>query len=210
MTSLYPIVDLAALAARDWSPLDFAERVLEAQPRWIQLRAKRASAREALATLEALLPLCRRRGAELFMNDRPDLALLAGADGVHLGQDDLPIEAVRRIAPRLKVGISTHDLPQLERALADRPDYVALGPIFPTASKENPDPVVGIATLSRAVELARAAGIPLVAIGGIDATRIAEVSGTGAAAALIASLMPQALDDVGPRARALAAAYSSG
>lgn len=202
--SLYPIVDLAALAARGWSPEAFAEAVLEARPRWLQLRAKRASARDALAALDTLLPLCRRAGTELFMNDRPDLAMIAGADGVHLGQDDLPVAAVRRMAPGLKLGVSTHNLSQLERALDARPDYVALGPIFPTGSKENPDPVVGLETLARAVERATQAGLPLVAIGGIDAERIHEIAKRGASAALIAALLPASLDEVSQRATNLA------
>jgi thiamine-phosphate pyrophosphorylase len=202
--SLYPIVDLTALAARGWSPEGFAEAVLEARPRWLQLRAKRASARDALAVLDALLPLCRRVGTELFMNDRPDLALIAGADGVHLGQDDLPVAAVRRIAPGLKLGVSTHDLSQLERALDARPDYVALGPIFATGSKENPDPVVGLEMLARAVERASRVAIPVVAIGGIDAERIREVAQRGASAALIAALLPARLNEVSERAQSLA------
>ena len=155
MTGLYPIVDLDALARAGLSPLAFAERVLLARPSLLQLRAKHASARDTLALLDALKPLCQRAGTLLFANDRADLALLAGADGVHVGQDDLPLAAVRRFAPSLKVGVSTHDFAQLERALLERPDYVAFGPVFETQSKLRPDTVVGLSGLSGAATRAR-------------------------------------------------------
>lgn len=188
---LYPIVDVDALSQRGIDVLAFAERVLGARPRYLQLRAKSLGARDTLALLRALVPLCRAAGVPLFANDRPDLALLAGADGVHVGQDDLPLAEVRRFAPNLRVGLSTHDLPQLEAALERAPDYVAFGPVFSTSSKARPDPVVGVAGLREAAERARSRGVELVAIGGIDRPRAREIAETGAIAAVIAALLPE-------------------
>lgn len=211
LRGLYPIVDLETLAARGWPAREFAERVLRARPPLLQLRAKSAGARETLELLRSLAPLCRAAGTLLFANDRPDLAVLAGADGVHVGQDDLPLAEVRRFAPKLRAGVSTHDLTQLERALAARPDYVAFGPVFASSSKSGHAPVVGLAGLAAAHERARAAGIPLVAIGGIDHERSASVAPHAEAAAVIGALLPPSspLDDVTERARALQAALDN-
>jgi thiamine-phosphate diphosphorylase len=157
----------------------------------LQLRAKELGARETLELLRALVPLCRAAGTLLFANDRPDLAVLSGADGVHVGQSDLAIADVRRFAPALKIGASTHDDDELDRALAERPDYVAFGPVFPTSSKANPEPVVGLERLARAKERASAAGIPLVAIGGIDHDRAPSIARLGLPAAVISALVPE-------------------
>jgi len=202
---LYPIVDLATLAGRGIEALAFAEQVLAARPPLLQLRAKAAGAREALELLRALLPLCRQTDTLLFANDRPDLALLAGADGVHVGQDDLPLTAVRELSRALKVGVSTHTLEQLDAALAERPDYVAFGPVFATSSKSDHEPVVGLEGLASAHERARRAGIPLVAIGGIDRERATAVARHAEAIAVIGALIPMdgALDGVTGLALAL-------
>lgn len=170
--------------------MQFAERVLEARPPLLQLRAKHSGAGETLQLLRALRPLCERAGTRLIANDRADLAALAQCDGVHIGQDDLPLSVVRLIAPGLLVGVSTHDLAQLEAALADKPDYVAFGPVFGTASKECPDETVGVAKLAEAHARARAAGIPLVAIGGINLARMTEVAPHCELAAVIGALHP--------------------
>jgi thiamine-phosphate pyrophosphorylase len=188
---LYPIVDVSAVRARGWSVTDFAARVLAARPPLLQLRAKALGARETLALLRALAPICRASGTLLFANDRPDLAVLAAADGVHVGQSDLSLSDVRRFAPALKVGVSTHDATELERALAERPDYVAFGPVFPTNTKSNPEPVVGLDALERAVDQARDAGIPLVAIGGIDRERAPSIAKLGVLGAVIGALVPE-------------------
>ncbi|MEO6600516.1 MAG: thiamine phosphate synthase [Polyangiaceae bacterium] len=193
MRGLYPIVDVDSLRQLGSTPLaivQFAERVLEARPPLLQLRAKHSGAGETLGLLRALRPLCERAGTRLIANDRADLAALARCDGVHIGQDDLPPSVVRLIAPGLLVGISTHDLSQLETALADKPDYVAFGPVFGTASKERPDKTVGVAKLAEAHARARAAGIPLVAIGGINLARMTEVAPHCELAAVIAALHP--------------------
>jgi thiamine-phosphate pyrophosphorylase len=208
---LYPIVDAEALATRGLSPLAFAERVLRARPPLLQLRAKSLGARETLELLRALVPLARRAGALLFANDRPDLALLAGADGVHVGQSDLPLAEVRRFAPGLKVGVSTHDERELEAALAERPDYVAFGPVFSTRSKAQPEPTVGVERLAAAAVLARRSRVPLVAIGGVDRARLGQAGAHADLVAVIAALLPGdgGLTGVAECARELSAALET-
>jgi thiamine-phosphate pyrophosphorylase len=153
--------------------------------------------------LRALKPLCVAAGVPLFANDRPDLAKMASCDGVHVGQDDLDIADVRRFAPDLKVGVSTHDEMQLRIAVAAAPDYVAFGPVFATASKERPDPVVGVEGLARAASIV-AKRVPLVAIGGIDLERASLIAPIADAGAVIAALLPpDQTTDVEARARAL-------
>src|SRR6185295_4980622 len=129
------IVDTKLLAARGTDPVAYARALLEVRPAALQLRAKDVGAREILGMLRALGPMCRQLGVPLVANDRADLAALAGCEAVHIGQDDLPYELVHRIAPQLSVGISTHNLEQLERALVSKPRYVAYGPIFETSNK---------------------------------------------------------------------------
>jgi thiamine-phosphate pyrophosphorylase len=207
LQGLYPIIDVESLRASGLPVVAFAERVLEARPSLLQLRAKASGARETLELLRQLKPRCAAAGTLLFANDRPDLAVLAGADGVHVGQDDLSLADVRAFAPALRVGVSTHRMAELEAALAARPDYVAFGPVFATGSKRDHEPVVGLSGLRAAGELARRAGVPLVAIGGIDLARAREVQQHAALAAVIGALLPAepALDGVPSRALALQA-----
>lgn len=188
MRGLYPIVDLDTLAARGADPLGHARAILTARPPLLQLRAKHQSPREVLELLTALRPLCTAAGSLLFANDRPDLALLAQADGVHVGQDDLSLRDVRRLPGKLRVGVSTHDLQQLSKALAERPDYVALGPILATSSKQAAAPALGLSVLHAGVALAQAAGIPLVAIGGLTLD-VAPQLGPGTVGAVISDLL---------------------
>jgi thiamine-phosphate pyrophosphorylase len=204
MRGLYPIVDLDTLARRSLSPLAVAEAVLTARPPILQLRAKQQTPRIVLELLIQLKPMCTQAGTQLFANDRPDLALLAGVDGVHVGQDDLPLSAVRRLPCNLRVGVSTHDLGQLSAALAERPDYVAFGPIFPTTSKAAADRALGLAALSRAAELAEAAGLPLVAIGGLTLEHAAALGKLGVVPAVISDLFADGDDANAIAARAVA------
>jgi thiamine-phosphate pyrophosphorylase len=192
--------------------------VLVARPAALQLRAKDCSPREFLALLRAISPLCREVGVPFVANDRVDLAALAACNVVHLGQDDLTIERARRIAPGVLAGLSTHTKEQLARALDTRPAYVAYGPVFQTASKDNPDPAVGLAGLREAAAAARRVRIPLVAIGGITLERAPEVAQIADAAAVIAGLLPapiggesnrSLLEGVALRARELHAALSA-
>jgi thiamine-phosphate pyrophosphorylase len=214
LRGLYPIVDVDALRARDVDVVAFAESILSARPPLLQLRAKSLGASETLALLRELVPRCRASGALMFANDRPDLAVLAGCDGVHVGQTDLPVAEVRRFNPQLKIGVSTHDLAQLREALTAAPDYVAFGPIFPTRSKSNPDPTVGLSQLQRASAECRAMRCSLVAIGGITLENAASVAPFAELAAVIAELLPDpgatALDSSVARARALHQALGGG
>src|SRR5689334_17379343 len=128
MRGLYAIVDVGILSTRGVDVLAFAKAVLLARPAALQLRAKDVAARELLALLRALQPMCRQMHVPLVANDRADVAVLAGCDIVHIGQTDMPIEMVRKIAPALGIGVSTHNPAQLLRALEHRPTYVAYGP----------------------------------------------------------------------------------
>ncbi len=168
--------------------LAFTAALAAARPVALQLRAKSLSARDTLALGREMAPVVRAHDVDFFLNDRADLALLVGADGVHVGQTDLTVSEVRRIAPGLRVGASTHGAEELRCALAERPDYVAFGPVFPTRSKHAPDPVVGLRDLTRASAAAKAAEIPLVAIGGINLTSAAQVAELSVAGAVIAGL----------------------
>jgi thiamine-phosphate pyrophosphorylase len=198
MRGLYAIVDVETLAARRIAPVAFAEAIVQVRPAALQLRSKDTPARAVLALLRELAPICHRSGVPLVANDRPDLAILAGCDLVHVGQRDMPIDLVRRIAPRLGVGVSTHDLEQLDRALAARPAYVAFGPVFETSTKPDADPVVGVATARAAYERAVAAGVPFVAIGGITRERARELVGAADAVAVISELLPAPPASGGP------------
>lgn len=222
MRGLYAIVDTDTLSPRGLDPVAFAEAILGEHPAAIQLRDKRGGAGRTLALLRAIAPLARRAGVPIFANDRPDLAVLAGCDGVHVGQDDLPPAAARTLGQRagaaLRVGLSTHSRAQLEAALAEPLgplDYVAIGPVFPTVSKDRPDPVVGLEELQALSALAARArpGLPIVAIGGISLESAAAVGARCACAAVIGALLPgegregpAALAEVAARARALHAA----
>jgi thiamine-phosphate pyrophosphorylase len=139
------------------------------------------------------------------VNDRLDVALAAGADGVHLGQDDLPLAAARLLAPpNFIIGVSTHDEAQARAALDGAADYVAFGPCFPTSSKRNPDPVVGLERLARVCAMAGA--VPVVAIGGIGLDTAADVARAGAAAAAIIRAV-NAAPDIAAAARAVTVAF---
>jgi thiamine-phosphate pyrophosphorylase len=190
MRGLYAIVDVATLTARGLDPLLFADAVLAAAPAALQLRAKDLPPRETLALLRALASRCHRAKVPLVANDRPDLAALAGCDMVHVGQDDMSIDRVRRLAPRLGIGVSTHTPEQLSRALAARPTYVAYGPVFETATKANPDAVVGMSGLREAHALTMLASTPLVAIGGVRLEHARDVAECAEAAAVVAGLLP--------------------
>ena len=210
MKGLYAIVDTKLLEARGVDPIAYARAILEVRPAAIQLRAKDVSAREILGMLRALGPLCRQANVPLVANDRADLAALAGCEFVHIGQEDLPYDLVHRIAPQLAVGISTHDPQQLERALAHKPRYVAYGPIYPRdqANTMSTLPPVGVEGFREASKSARAAGIPIVAIGGITSANANELRDLADACAVKSDLFPPGatLTEVTERARRMHAA----
>lgn len=157
----------------------------------LQLRMKDASAALMLAVLDEVR-LHRPPGTLLIVNDRLDVALAGGADGVHLGQDDLPLAAARRLCPPgFLIGVSTHNEAQAAAALAQGADYIGFGPIFATGSKRNSEPVVGVDRL-RAVCASTPA--PVVAIGGISLERVPELVAAGARAVAIIAAVNQAPD----------------
>jgi thiamine-phosphate pyrophosphorylase len=159
----------------------------------VQLRAKRATDREALRWAEALRELTRRAGALFLVNDRFDLALAAQADGVHLGQEDLPPGRIPApLRERLVVGRSTHTLEEARAARAEPVDYVAFGPVYGTTSKDSPHPARGLELLREAAGVV--APLPLVAIGGIHAGNAAAVIAAGAAAVAVISAVAGAAD----------------
>ena len=197
---LYPIVDLDSLGRRD--PIAFAECLLAAGDLFaLQLRAKHATSREQIDIASALAYRCGRTGVPFVMNDRPDIAWLAGACGVHVGQTDVAVDDARRAAPLAAVGISTHSDDQLVRGLRDHPTYIAVGPVFATLSKHQPDPVVGLDALQRAA--AAAGETPVVAIGGITLNADSVRRHGAAASAVIGALVNRIDSDLTDYARAL-------
>ena len=178
---LYAIIDAALLKT---SELSFVEMMAESGVELLQYRNKRASSRElfeASQSISATLSRLAKPGSykpRFIVNDRADIAVLANAQGVHVGQQDLNVEEARAIVgPDNLVGVSTHSLEQLDAADKTSADYIAFGPIFPTSSKENPDPVVGLHLLREARQHTQK---PIVAIGGITLERAAEVFRAGA------------------------------
>lgn len=174
-------------------PVAQAHAALAAGARVVQLRAKHATDAQAIAWGEAIARLAHAHGALCFVNDRFDLALACGADGVHLGQDDLPPARIPAAArARLLVGRSTHTEEQARAACGEPIDYLAFGPLFGTASKQSPYDARGLDALARVVAIA--APRPVVAIGGIDAARAASVIAAGASAVCVISAIAGARD----------------
>jgi thiamine-phosphate pyrophosphorylase len=185
---LYVILDPTASGGRDLVAL--ADAVLAAGARWLQLRDKETTTRDLAALARRLLARARAAGALLIVNDRLDVALAVGADGVHLGQDDLPAADARRLAPGLVIGVSTHSLEQARQARGDGADYVALGSIYPTGSKPRFE-LVGVEALRRVRPHVPG---PLVAIGGITAERVPELLAAGADGVAVISAIGTARD----------------
>lgn len=193
---LYAIIDSAFTGHIE--PLAVADVLLSSGVRLIQYRGKQDDSRRMFEACCGVAEHVRQAGGTFIVNDRADVALLSGSNGVHLGQDDLPVELARRVLTAgQRVGLSTHTRPQFEEAQASSADYIALGPIFPTASKQRPDPVVG---LERLREMRRLTPKPLVAIGGITLDNAASVIEAGAdSVAVIRGLL--AAEDIGAQAR---------
>ena len=174
-------------------PVEQARAACQGGAALVQLRTKRSTDRATLAMAAEIRKLTRATDTLFFVNDRFDLALLAQADGVHLGQDDLPPaslpDALRR---RLLIGRSTHTLAQARSAGAEPVDYVAFGPVFETRSKESAYGSRGLALLSEVVR--SVAPCPVIAIGGIELARVASVARTGAAGCAVISAVAGAVD----------------
>ncbi len=172
---LYAILDANLLTT---SELVLAETLAGSGVELIQYRNKNAPSRDLFDISKRLSSRVAQLGARFIVNDRPDVALLADAGGVHVGQEDLRVEEARAICGNERwVGVSTHTLEQVSAADRTSADYIAFGPIFPTTTKKNPDAVVGTELLRRARQMTRK---PLVAIGGITLDRAREVYGAGA------------------------------
>jgi len=198
--ALYAILDASPEFSSE-SALSISEialRLAEGGAELFQYRDKRGSARRIQENSQVLCDQLGSKRIRVIVNDRADIAAMTGAGGVHVGQEDLPVEEARKIcgAP-LWVGVSTHNLEQLRAADASSADYIAVGPIFPTGTKANPDPVVGLEFLRAARKTTRK---PLVAIGGITVESAGDVYRAGAdAVAVIRDLM--AASDPAQRAR---------
>jgi thiamine-phosphate pyrophosphorylase len=186
---LYPIVDAACFSTTA-DLVAFAAELMAAGCTLLQYRNKSGDERAMLEQARSLRSRARAPAPHLrlIMNDRADLCLLAEFDGMHVGQDDLSPESVRKIiGPDRWLGVSTHNPEQLRQADQTSADYLAIGPVFSTSSKERPDPVVGLEGVRRARQLT---GKPLVAIGGITRTNAASVIEAGAdSVAVIADLL---------------------
>jgi thiamine-phosphate pyrophosphorylase len=194
----YPILDSGLLARRGIAVAAAADAFLSTGVAILQFRHKGPLTRQTLADLEAVAARCKDANVQLVVNDRADLARIVGA-ALHLGQHDVPPAAARRVVGlETLVGLSTHNEAQLRAALEEPVDYLALGPIFGTSSKENPDPVVGIEELRRLRPLSN---LPLVAIGGITRANAQEVLAAGAdSVAVIGDLIPED-GSIAPRIR---------
>ncbi|MGB9455663.1 MAG: thiamine phosphate synthase [Bryobacteraceae bacterium] len=185
---LYPILDTGALERRGLTLVEAAEAMLEGGARVLQIRHKGLWSGQVFEAAREVASLCREAGATLIVNDRADIARLLDA-GVHVGQDDLaPADVRALLGDGPLIGYSSHNQAQLRDAAAEPVDYLALGPIFSTSSKPNPDPVVGLDDLRHCRALVEK---PLVAIGGITRENARAVFEAGAdAVAVIADLLP--------------------
>ena len=195
---VYPITDTTI------SGLSHAEqvrRLAAGGATIVQLREKAMPARDFYVEAKTAVAVAREAGVQVIINDRVDIALAVAADGVHLGQDDMPVEVARRLlGPRSIIGFSTHNLHQAKDALNLPVDYLAVGPIFATKTKENPDPELGLAGLS---SIAGLGTHPLVAIGGITQSNAREVCAAGATSLALISFLLSDADAITERTAAL-------
>ena len=182
-------------------PVMLAETMLDAGARIMQLRLKDAPGRDFLAAARAIADLCRKRGATLIVNDRVDIAILANAHGVHLGQTDLPLDAARRIIGNDKmIGISTHNVEQARAAEGGGANYIGFGPMYPGGLRNN----AAGKGLDELRSIRAALKIPIVAIGGISEARVVETLAAGADAVAIITDVVNA-PDIGAKVRSILA-----
>ena len=189
LPKIFPITDCRLSGL---SHCEQVKRLIEGGANLIQLREKEAAPRDFYDDALDALRVAHSAGAKLIINDRVDIALALKADGVHLGQSDMPVTAARLVLGNdALIGYSTHNIEQVKAALHLEIDYVAFGPIFTTATKANPAPVAGIAKLGKMKTLV--GSLPLVAIGGIDSTNLRQVIAVGAdSAAVISAVLSNA------------------
>ena len=204
LTGLCAIIDSQALSGR--SHIEVASQLIRAGAKAIQLRHKLGSKDELLSIAQQLKKLCSEHSVLFIINDYLDIALATGADGLHLGQEDLPISVARRLLPiDIILGCSVTTVDQASAAESDGADYIAVGSIYPTSSKERAK-VVG---LERLCQIRQAVSLPLVAIGGINKDNVAEVSVAGADLVAVISAILQA-EDVEEAARQIIAGFEAG
>jgi thiamine-phosphate pyrophosphorylase len=183
---VYVIVDQNLADSRSLNLEKLVEEICTAGAGAIQFRAKDFSKARYYQQVQYLLPITRSYNIPLFVNDHVDVALATSADGIHVGQNDLPLDATQKLLPQgMILGVSTHSLPQAALAAQAKPGYIAFGPVFPTTTKADPDPVVGLESVRKVKQLL--APIPLIAIGGIHAGNAEQVICSGADAVAVAS-----------------------
>jgi len=186
---LYVVLDAGILGARQ--PLDVARAALRGGATLLQLRAKTWPVREQVALAQALVPLTQAHGVPLIINDHVDVVLAVGADGVHLGVDDLPVALARTIMPHGIIGYSPEGVADAERAVADGADYLGVGPFAMTQTKGDAGTAIGSSGLGAIV---RAVSIPVVAVGGIGQHNAADAIAAGASGIVVASAVAHAPD----------------
>ena len=187
---LYVITDASLPSGR--SHVEMARAALAGGADALQLRDKTAAAQNLCAAASEIHSMARKFGAVFVVNDRVDVALLTGADGAHLGPEDLPVREARRLLPRpALLGVSAGTIDEAKRAVREGADYLGVGPVFPTRTKPDAGAAIGLTALTA---IARAVPIPVVGIGGIDHENVAAVIGAGAAGAAVVSAVSGAAD----------------
>ncbi len=200
MFPLHAIIDVDAAAAAGWEVARLAHAFLDGGAKVIQLRAKQLPSGSFLAHADDLVRAAAPYGASIIVNDRADLALLARAAGVHVGQEDLPPAAARRLlGPDAIIGYSTHTVAQIDAAAGEPVSYIAVGPVFGTQTKDTGYDTVGLELVAEAARRAR--GRPVVAIGGVTLERAPEVIAAGASSVAVITDLLAGGD---PRARVAA------
>jgi len=188
LSPLYVICDADTCARSGWTLVDFATACLDGGATLLQLRVKHGSSRAFLADTERIVRRAASAHATIIVNDRADVARLAGAHGVHVGQDDLRPAAVRSLlGPDALIGLSTHTTEQLQVATREPVQYLAIGPVFATRSKDTGYEPVGLAAVREAVAVADPVRLPVVAIGGITLDLASDVIGAGATSVAVIS-----------------------
>jgi thiamine-phosphate pyrophosphorylase len=186
LPALNAILDEDAAGRAGWTLIDLAAAYLDGGARFLQIRAKHASSARLLEVASAIVALAREAGAVAIVNDRADIARLSGADGVHLGQEDLGPSAARTILGEDSIiGLSTHTPEQLQAARLGPVSYLAIGPVFPTGSKETGYDAIGLERVRHAAALAAEDARPLIAIGGITLETAPDVIRAGAASVAV-------------------------
>ncbi|MGQ0507442.1 MAG: thiamine phosphate synthase [Myxococcaceae bacterium] len=201
---LYAVCD--DTVSPEWPLVGKAEALLRGGVRVMQLRMKRTPVREGLAAATAIAAKCKAAGCVLLVNDRVDFALMAGAHGVHLGEEDLSVEDARKkLGPNAIIGATVRDAKSAAKAQEEGASYVGVGPVFPTSTKMLSHPPLGLDGLRTLVQ---ETSLPVVAISGIGLSNIKDVAATGVhGAAVVSELIGRGQDEVEQRARALSEAF---